>query len=328
MVPFNFKQLCRVTNDRREVVVAWCQDRGLLPRQMPCARCGENSTLTFQCSRKPFWRCQRAGHNWKKSITTDTFFEGCHLPIAQVLEMLFVITAGGATVTAIQRIASQETKTLSRKTIASWVWYFRDTCFRWIDEVLSQGARKIGGPGKVVEIDEAKVGKRKYHRGRLVEGIWILGMVELQTGTAGTRRRGGSVRLEVCPGNKRDTATLLTLIQRHVLPGTTIMTDRWAAYNSLTAAGYNHLTVNHSYHFVDPQTWANTQTIESQWRAFKTRHSHAGGTRHQGFGMHLCEFMWRREMDNKGLDPFLGFLETAAAVYPPGPTPVRRLPAP
>ncbi|CAN7938260.1 unnamed protein product [Ixodes hexagonus] len=56
-------------------------------------------------------------------------------------------------------------------------------------------------------------------------------MVELQTGTAETRRR-----MEVCPDNKRDTATLLTLIQRHVLPGTTIMTDRWAAYSSLTAS--------------------------------------------------------------------------------------------
>ncbi|ESO00505.1 hypothetical protein HELRODRAFT_83198, partial [Helobdella robusta] len=47
--------------------------------------------------------------------------------------------------------------------------------------------------------------------------------------------------------NKRDAATLLPLIQRHVLPGTTVWTDLWAAYNSITAVtGLAHQTVNHS----------------------------------------------------------------------------------
>ena len=34
---------------------------------------------------------------------------------------------------------------------------------------------KIGGQGKIVQIDETKVGKRKYNRGRMVEGHWIIG---------------------------------------------------------------------------------------------------------------------------------------------------------
>lgn len=45
-----------------------------------------------------------------------------------------------------------------------------------------QHSNKIDGPGCIVEIDEAKIGKRKYNRGRLVDGHWILGMIERGSG--------------------------------------------------------------------------------------------------------------------------------------------------
>jgi len=37
---------------------------------------------------------------------------------------------------------------------------------------------KIGGEGKVVQIDESLFGKRKYHRGHHVEGQWVFGGIE------------------------------------------------------------------------------------------------------------------------------------------------------
>ena len=33
---------------------------------------------------------------------------------------------------------------------------------------------KIGGEGIIVQIYESKFGKRKYHRGHHVEGVWVL----------------------------------------------------------------------------------------------------------------------------------------------------------
>ncbi|MCA9750254.1 MAG: hypothetical protein KC414_14185, partial [Romboutsia sp.] len=38
--------------------------------------------------------------------------------------------------------------------------------------------RMIGGDNVIVEIDESKFGRRKYHTSYCVEGVWIFGMVE------------------------------------------------------------------------------------------------------------------------------------------------------
>jgi len=42
--------------------------------------------------------------------------------------------------------------------------------------------QKLGGPGVEVEIDESKVGRRKYYKGHPVEGLWVFGMFERGTG--------------------------------------------------------------------------------------------------------------------------------------------------
>ena len=141
---------------------------------------------------------------------------------------------------------------------------------------------KIGGPGVVVEVDETKIGKRKFHRGRVVDGQWIFGMVE---------RNGGELRLEGCQDNKRDKKTLLELLNKHVSKGSVIMSDCWKGYAGLEEEGFQHFTVNHSEHFVDPETGAHTQTIESNWRALKRRLSR-GGVRQKDLGLHFAEHLW------------------------------------
>ena len=43
-------------------------------------------------------------------------------------------------------------------------------CREVCSEVIGSENVKVGGPGKVVEIDESKFGKRKYHKGRRKTG--------------------------------------------------------------------------------------------------------------------------------------------------------------
>ena len=73
------------------------------------------------------------------------------------------------------------------------------------DKYRSMG--KTGGPGHVVEINECKIGRWKYHRGPIVEENGILGMID---------RNMKEVRMAVCPGNQRNADTLYRLISDHV----------------------------------------------------------------------------------------------------------------
>jgi transposase-like protein len=90
---------------------------------------------------------------------------------------------------------------------------------------------QIGGVGVIVQVDESKFGRRKYKKGRRTEGHWVLGLIA-----------DGSedLRLAICPNNKRSVAELIPLIKKYVLPGTTIRTDAWKAYNGLADEGFIH----------------------------------------------------------------------------------------
>ena len=98
----------------------------------------------------------------------------------------------------------------------------------------------------------------KYHRGRYVEGKWVFGGICRETKAC-----------FLVPVERRDKDTLIPIIRAQILPGTCVMSDMWKAYDCLQDEGYNHLTVNHSLNFVDPDTGAHTQRIENTWWGIK-----------------------------------------------------------
>ncbi|ESO05732.1 hypothetical protein HELRODRAFT_145689, partial [Helobdella robusta] len=70
---------------------------------------------------------------------------------------------------------------------------------------------QIGSPGHIVQINESCISSAKRSRNRNARPVrtrWVFGGIDTQTKDA--------FLVEV---NKRDAATLLPLIQRHVLPG-------------------------------------------------------------------------------------------------------------
>ncbi|KAG0434582.1 hypothetical protein DMUE_5130 [Dictyocoela muelleri] len=115
----------------------------------------------------------------------------------------------------------------------------------------------IGCDNSVIIIDESKFGKRKYNRGRLIKGAWVLGMLE--------RGSNKIILYNVC---NRKSNTSLPLILRHFIEGSIIHTDNWRAYPELENK-YVHRMVNHSLNFVDPIKGVHTNTIERFWADIK-----------------------------------------------------------
>ena len=79
---------------------------------------------------------------------------------------------------------------------------------------------KLCGPGKVVEVDETVFARRKHNKRRLVPHQWCFRGIGM-----------GSNECFLVAVEHRDAATLLPLVRQYIFLGTTIMSDKWAAYD-------------------------------------------------------------------------------------------------
>ncbi|CAG2256387.1 unnamed protein product [Mytilus edulis] len=104
----------------------------------------------------------------------------------------------------------------SKETVNDYYNYCREICCYVVENIKPQ---KNGGPGLIVEIDEAKFGKRKYNRERVVDGNWVLGGICRET-----------KEIFLMKVEKRDEDTLIPIIEQYVEKGSTSTTDCWASY--------------------------------------------------------------------------------------------------
>ena len=63
---------------------------------------------------------------------------------------------------------------VGKHTLVDWNNFLQRRTFvvKWIVQL---DCEQIGGTGCIVQIDERKFGKRKYHRGRKVDDVWVYG---------------------------------------------------------------------------------------------------------------------------------------------------------
>lgn len=284
--------------------INWCIQQRLVRPAKDCSHHRSPMSLAGlgSDSRNPYWYCGKC--NKRISVYKDSIFEDLHMPLQKIL-MLGYSFANESTYEEARRNCtfSSADIPITNRTIAHWFDLFREIV---ADHCLDQAAMgsKIGGPGHIVQVDEAMIGRRKFNRGRLVKGTWIFGMVDDE----------GEIRLEIVA--TRDVQTLTEVIVRNVARGSIIHSDSWRGYSTrlLEEAGFTHSQVNHSVEFVAADG-THTQRIESQWRVLK-QVFRPGGIRKEDIADHLLEYSWRRKCRACKVEPFNDLIKLARVLNP------------
>ena len=274
-----YDMMAPIFNDTNECI-KYLIDKEVLYKSPKCKKCHSS---THQSTKT--WRCNTKGCGWRISIFNDTIFAKSRLEPTKILRIAY-FWLSGCSHSTIEKMTNH-----SSATISNYLSIFRKSIAISVEDTHEP----IGGPGIIVEIDESKFGKRKYHKGKMVEGVWIVGGVERTT----------NCRLFAERVTKRDEETLLDVIERNVLPGSIIHTDMWKGYNLISSKlDIIHKTVNHSKNFVNPETGTHTNTIEGTWNGIKIHVP--GRARHkEKVDNHISEFIWRRQNQNKLWDAFI-----------------------
>lgn len=263
----------------------FCLSNNFFPSHILCSRCDASMKANF-LRRK--YRCVNAECRLETSVNFNTFFMMTKLSYQDTL-LYGYLWLSGCKWTQLIILTGHSTTT-----VTAYGKYFREL----VAEMIDIEDTIIGGPGIIVEIDETKLGKRKYNRGHPVDGVWVLVGVE----------RTSERKVFCVEVPNREAATLLAVIRRHVLPGSIVNTDSFRSYARINELlNLSHQTVNHSIHYVDPTTGVHTNTVEGTNNALKIMISPRN--RVANIELHLQEFVWRRRNAERLWEAFLQALK-------------------
>ena len=309
---FSQDNLAQITGDQARVI-EFCTTHGLFAASQTCINCFEPMRKYYNSHDDVwYWICTKKKDGktpcakvkgTKFTVKKGTWFGDVHVTMSTILWICWYFVA---------KTSEKNTKMYldmgkNDRTIVDWFSMCREVCDWW----MLNRSEQLGGPGKIVEIDESYfAGVQKYGRGRArkVRHPW---------GFAAVERGSFKTKMENVEGRGRE--QLLPILSKWIKPETTIHSDRHGAYFNLEQYVdhcIDHYTVNHKNNYVDPQSGAHTQSVESNWRHCKNSLPDQG-LRPYMLQSYLSTFCWHRHVKENNLDPFLFFLECIAELYPP-----------
>jgi len=273
----NFKKLLQICSCDNRLQSFLRLHKVLFNFRGTCPRCCNGVVNLWQDSSAPdgqIWHCSNRRCRYKLTVRKHSFFAGSHLSFSNIVKLIYFWANRYP-----QHIVVHELG-IGHTTVVDFYNFCREVC----SVVLQEQSEQISGPGKIVEIDESKFGKRKYNRGKRVDGCWVFGGIE---------RDSNPPKCFFVTVSDRSAQTLIPLIKCWIPPETTIVSDCWKSYSSLASEGYIHDTVNHSIQFVS-DSGAHTNHIESRWNALKRSLSRFG-TSKDLYNSYFAEYCIRRQ---------------------------------
>uniref|UniRef100_A0A6P7HFR1 Uncharacterized protein LOC114348143 n=1 Tax=Diabrotica virgifera virgifera TaxID=50390 RepID=A0A6P7HFR1_DIAVI len=216
----------------KDEVLKFFVNHGVLKDVIVC-RCGNtlkmDGKMTFRCN-KMVLRKKRAPKKCGFCISArkGTFLENSKLAIDKIFLLVNLLLNWRPP----RQEAALEELGISSTTMVDWYSYCREVFISF----AINNSTKLGGPGSIIEIDEAKF-------------------------------------------------------------------------------GFHHQTVNHSKHFVDPETGTHTNHIERLWREVRSNIPKYG-VKEAHFVGYLAEFYFKRRYP-KRLERMHHFFKAASELYPP-----------
>ena len=227
------------------------------------------------------FECAECGLHF--SATTGTLFHDSHLPLTKWFAAiaLMVEAKKGVSANQVARHIGVSYKT---------AWHL---CHRIRNAMSETESPVLGGPGKVVEVDETFIGgKAKGHKAGKQNKIAVLGIAE----------RGGRIHLQ----SVANTTALVIhpILNASVAPDTErVVTDSANVYGKAFPKG-KHEKANHHRELRDEGFIRSTRSIESAFSLFKRG---IVGSYHKMSRDHmdsyLSEFCWR--FNRRHMQPYL-----------------------
>jgi hypothetical protein len=159
----------------------------------------------------------------------------------------------------------------------------------------------IGGPGKIVQVDESVLCRRGKIRSptssddNIKDTVWIIGIVDAYD----------SSNLFVTQVENRSIECLTRALEGRIAVGSILYSDGHPSYPAVARnLGLTHKVVNHSIGFVAPDG-THTNNIENVWSRMKSEMTKEHGVKRTEIDFWLAEFTYRQyNLHEDDLDSF------------------------
>ena len=192
------------------------------PNGFSCPNCKSNK---FWITGKKLIHCVSCGH--QASITAGTIFHGTRKPLLLWFHIIWWVVAQktGASANNLKDFMGFG----SYKTAWSWLHKLRRAMVR-------PNRDRLTG---IVEVDETYIGGKEIGKGKQGRGAVTKSLVVVATECTG--KQIGRVRFRII--SEASGEELLPFIEDNIEPGSTIVTDGWSGYSSLSQSkNYKHMT--------------------------------------------------------------------------------------